>query len=79
MARDGSDGKPEVSVVVLAYESGPLLARCLAALKAQTYRDFEVVLADNASSDGAPQAAAAAAWGAPSEEALSASTTSKSR
>lgn len=59
MARDGPDGKPEVSIVVLAYESGPLLADCLAALRAQTFRDFEVVLADNASSDGAPQAAAA--------------------
>jgi N-acetylglucosaminyl-diphospho-decaprenol L-rhamnosyltransferase len=63
MARRSSDGKPgspQVSVVVLAYQSGPLLARCLAALRAQTFQDFEVVLADNASTDGAPQAAAAA-------------------
>jgi GT2 family glycosyltransferase len=61
MARDFDEGKPcAVSVVVLAYQSGPLLAQCLAALKAQTFRDFEIVLADNASSDGAPQAAAAA-------------------
>jgi N-acetylglucosaminyl-diphospho-decaprenol L-rhamnosyltransferase len=58
--RDGKPGSPQVSVVVLAYQSGPLLARCLAALQAQTFQDFEVLLADNASTDGAPQAAAAA-------------------
>lgn len=50
---------PLVSVLVLAYESGPTLERCLAALRAQTFRDFEILLADNASSDGAPQRAAA--------------------
>lgn len=63
MAKDRSEGKgaaPAVSVVVLAYQSGPLLADCLAALRAQTFADFEIVLADNASTDGAPQAAAAA-------------------
>jgi len=63
MARDDTDGNPAspaVSVVVLAYESGGLLAECLASLQRQTFSDFEIVLADNASSDGAPQAAAAA-------------------
>lgn len=51
---------PAVSVVVVTYQSGPTLAACLAALKAQTFRDFEVILVDNASSDGAAQAAAGA-------------------
>ncbi|MBI1683277.1 glycosyltransferase family 2 protein [Caulobacter hibisci] len=64
MARQTDDGKsetpPVVSVVVVAYQSGPTLARCLAGLAAQTFRDVEVLLVDNASSDGAPQAAAAA-------------------
>ncbi len=60
MTKDLAEGKPAVSIVVLAYESGPLLAECLASLRAQTFDDFEVLLADNASSDGAPQAAAAA-------------------
>ena len=51
---------PAVSVIIVSYQSGPTLARCLAALMAQTFTDFEVLLVDNASSDGAPQAAVAA-------------------
>jgi N-acetylglucosaminyl-diphospho-decaprenol L-rhamnosyltransferase len=50
----------DVSVVVLTYQSGGTLTRCLAALKAQTVTGFETIVADNASSDGAPQAAAEA-------------------
>jgi len=60
ISTDDKPASPAVSVVVLAYQSGPLLAECLASLRRQTIADFEVVLADNASSDGAPQAAAAA-------------------
>lgn len=51
---------PTVSVIVVAYESRPVLSRCLAHLAEQTYRDFEVVLVDNGSPDGAAQAAASA-------------------
>jgi N-acetylglucosaminyl-diphospho-decaprenol L-rhamnosyltransferase len=51
---------PKVSVLVVAYQSGEHLARCLAALEAQSFADHEVILVDNASTDGAPQAAAAA-------------------
>ena len=53
-------GAADVSVVVVTYESGPTLGRCLEALKAQTVQGFEVILCDNGSRDGAPQAAAAA-------------------
>ncbi|HEY0435328.1 MAG TPA: glycosyltransferase family 2 protein, partial [Phenylobacterium sp.] len=67
MARGAANGKspappaqPEVSVIVVVYEAGPTLAECLAALKAQTFRSFEVVLVDNASSDRTAQAARAA-------------------
>jgi GT2 family glycosyltransferase len=61
MARDGAKDKPpRVSVAVVAYESGPTLTDCLAALKAQTVQDFEIILIDNASRDGAAQAAARA-------------------
>jgi len=63
MARDGANDKPpspRVSVAVVAYESGPLLADCLAALRTQTIGDVEVILVDNASRDGAAAAAAAA-------------------
>lgn len=51
---------PLVSVIIVSYQSGPTLARCLEALKAQTFSDFEILLVDNASTDGAPQAAVAA-------------------
>lgn len=57
---DKSDAPPLISVIIVAYQSGPTLERCLAGLRAQTFTDFEVLLVDNASSDGAPQAAAAA-------------------
>jgi N-acetylglucosaminyl-diphospho-decaprenol L-rhamnosyltransferase len=42
---------PQIAVVVVNFNSGPYLARCLAALAAQTYRDFSVIVVDNASSD----------------------------
>lgn len=51
---------PLISVVIVAFESGATLSRCLNALRAQTFGDFEVLVVDNASSDGAAQAAAKA-------------------
>jgi N-acetylglucosaminyl-diphospho-decaprenol L-rhamnosyltransferase len=67
MARAAANGKPPkskagpaVSVIVVVYESGPTLAQCLAAVRAQTYSDYEVILVDNASSDRVAQAAAGA-------------------
>jgi GT2 family glycosyltransferase len=55
----GAD-RADVSVVVLTYQSGGTLARCLASLRAQTVTGFETILADNGSFDGAPQAGVAA-------------------
>lgn len=43
---------PLISVLVVAYNSGTYLPRCLAALEAQTFRDFEVLVLDNGSPDG---------------------------
>lgn len=57
---EAASSGPAVSVVVVTYQSGPTLDRCLAALKAQRFRDFETLLVDNASADGAAQAAAKA-------------------
>ncbi|HVY33554.1 MAG TPA: glycosyltransferase family 2 protein [Caulobacteraceae bacterium] len=51
---------PSVSVVIVTFQSADTLGRCLQALKAQTWTDYEVLIADNASTDGAPQAAAKA-------------------
>lgn len=50
----------DLSVVIVTFQSGGTLERCLSALKAQSVQGFETILADNASSDGAPQAALAA-------------------
>src|SRR3546814_8180677 len=47
----------DVRVVVVAYNSGPLLSRALKALTQQTHRDFEGVVFDNASTDGWPERA----------------------
>jgi N-acetylglucosaminyl-diphospho-decaprenol L-rhamnosyltransferase len=55
-----SDAPPLISVVIVSYQSGPTLELCLARLRAQTFTDFEILLVDNASTDGAPQAAVAA-------------------
>lgn len=54
MAQQGSDGKaaqPAMTVCVIAYNSGPTLRTCLERLAAQTFRDFETLVIDNASPD----------------------------
>lgn len=52
--------QPTVSVLIVAYESFATLGWCLEALRRQTVRDWELVLADNGSTDGAAYAAAEA-------------------
>lgn len=49
---------PRFSLLVLSYQSGAYLERCIEALINQNTDDFEILLADNASTDGAPQAVA---------------------
>lgn len=44
-----------IAVLIVNYNSGDMLVRCLDALAAQTRRDFEVVVVDNASSDGSAE------------------------
>ena len=39
-------------MAVVAYESGDYLQRCVDSLAAQSFRDYEAVIADNGSSDG---------------------------
>lgn len=42
---------PVVSIVIVNWNGADILPRCLEAVMAQKYRDFEVILVDNASSD----------------------------
>jgi GT2 family glycosyltransferase len=46
--RNMSDTSPELSVLIVAYESQTDLARCLPSLLEQDYQDFEIVIVDNA-------------------------------
>jgi len=43
---------PAVSVLIVNYNAGPHLGDTVAALAAQTFADFEVIVIDNASTDG---------------------------
>lgn len=42
----------DFSIIVVAFNSGRVLSRCLAALSQQTFKNFEVLLVDNGSNDG---------------------------
>ncbi|WP_213272853.1 glycosyltransferase family 2 protein [Hyphomonas sp.] len=47
---------PNISVVIINYNGGAFLQNAVDSLARQTYRDFELILLDNASTDGSPQA-----------------------
>ena len=42
---------PRVSILITSYNSGPFLAEEVRSLMAQTYRDLEIVISDDASTD----------------------------
>ena len=44
--------QPTVSVIVVNWNGKHLLPDCLASLRAQTFKDFEVIVVDNGSTDG---------------------------
>lgn len=48
----GSFEGPLISVVIVSHNSQKWLETCLPSLYAQTYRNFEIILVDNGSSDG---------------------------
>ena len=52
MARQNERKPPRVSVVILNWNGKSLLGPCLDSMQKQEYRDFEIVVADNGSSDG---------------------------
>jgi GT2 family glycosyltransferase len=41
-----------LSIIVVNYNAGAFLLRCLRSIEAQTLRDYEVIIVDNGSSDG---------------------------
>ncbi len=49
---------PEITVVVVNYNGGDYIRRCLASLASQTFRSFETIVVDNASIDGSIDAIA---------------------
>jgi GT2 family glycosyltransferase len=50
---------PVFSVIVVNWNGGEAVLACLAALARQTFRDFEVIVVDNGSTDGSAEAIAA--------------------
>ncbi|MBM3573789.1 MAG: glycosyltransferase family 2 protein, partial [Alphaproteobacteria bacterium] len=51
---------PAVSVLVVNFNAGAYLTRCLRALAAQSFQNFEIILIDNGSTDGSLDQAVAA-------------------
>ena len=45
---------PRLSVVVLSYNGMEHLPECFGSIRAQTFRDFELIVVDNGSKDGSP-------------------------
>lgn len=54
--QSASADRPWVRIIIVNYNSGGLLSACVDCLAAQTMADFEVVIVDNASSDGSADA-----------------------
>jgi len=50
---------PEISVIVPVYNVAPYLAACLDSILAQTFRDFELILIEDGSTDGSREIAEA--------------------
>jgi len=46
---------PFISVIIVNYNAGDRLQKCVEHLEAQTFKDFEVLIIDNASKDGSAE------------------------
>ncbi len=51
MTQSTEKNTPQITIIVLNYNSGTYLTRCLTALGDQDFEDFSVIVADNGSSD----------------------------
>jgi GT2 family glycosyltransferase len=45
---------PALSIVILNFNGGPALAKCLSSVLSNTYENFELIVVDNASTDASP-------------------------
>ena len=50
-----SDKSPAVSVILPVYNIGGYLEQCMESLADQTFRDIEILLIDDGSTDDSPQ------------------------
>jgi hypothetical protein len=48
---DANSSKPLISVIILNYNAGDLLLDCVDSIQKSRYRNFEIIVADNASKD----------------------------
>ncbi|MDE3120769.1 MAG: glycosyltransferase family 2 protein, partial [Paracoccaceae bacterium] len=55
-----SDIPPQLSIIVVSYNTRDMTLACLASVFAQTRTPFEVIVVDNASTDGSAEAIGAA-------------------
>lgn len=53
------NASPRVSIIIVTWNALPLLKMCLPSVVATRYPDFEIILADNASTDGSAEWVAA--------------------
>ena len=49
------NNKPRVSIIIVNYNGRPWLEPCLSSVQQQDYQDYEVLLVDNASTDGSAE------------------------
>jgi glycosyltransferase involved in cell wall biosynthesis len=52
--RRSPDRPPRVSVIIPSYNRKELLAKAIESVQRQTYKDFEIIVADDGSTDGTP-------------------------
>lgn len=51
-----NDDKPLTSIIILNFNAGELLIKCVDSIQKTTYKNYEIILVDNASKDGSHKA-----------------------
>jgi len=52
IAEDGQDMDERITVIVPCYNAGKTIGRCVDSIKAQTWKNLEIILVDDGSNDG---------------------------